>query len=65
MDDGVSAVPQVSQGLNLYPNYPNLFNPSTTISYSLEKDGHVELAVYSVRLVGQNKAAMQKMVLFK
>jgi len=28
-------------------NYPNPFNPETTISYSLEKDGFVELYVYN------------------
>jgi hypothetical protein len=30
----------------LAPNYPNPFNPTTTISYSLARDGHVKLHVY-------------------
>lgn len=32
-------------------NYPNPFNPSTNISFSLAKDGNVSLAIYNV--VGQ------------
>jgi hypothetical protein len=31
----------------LNQNYPNPFNPSTTISYSLEKEGNVKLTVYN------------------
>jgi len=32
----------------LFPNYPNPFNPTTTIHYSLTKDSHVKLVVYNV-----------------
>ena len=30
-------------------NYPNPFNPSTTISYSIPTDGNVELIVYNIK----------------
>jgi Secretion system C-terminal sorting domain len=32
----------------LYPNYPNPFNPSTTISFNLEEIGNVSLVVYDI-----------------
>jgi hypothetical protein len=35
-------------GFQLLPNYPNPFNPSTTIAYSLEKAGMVVLTIYDV-----------------
>lgn len=32
----------------LFDNYPNPFNPSTTISYQLKESGHVSLKVYDI-----------------
>ncbi|HTY38763.1 MAG TPA: T9SS type A sorting domain-containing protein [Bacteroidota bacterium] len=36
------------QAFALEPNYPNPFNPSTTISYRLDKPSTVHLAVYDI-----------------
>ena len=33
----------------LYPNYPNPFNPATTIAYRLDAPARVELDVYDIR----------------
>ena len=32
----------------LYPNYPNPFNPVTTLSYTIPQDGHVTLTVFNL-----------------
>ena len=42
----VSAAPPLPSSFALAPNYPNPFNTSTTISYTLPHDGHVRLAIY-------------------
>lgn len=36
----------IPEELALYPNYPNPFNPATTISYNLPKAGKVKLLIY-------------------
>ena len=39
---------QAIKGFALGQNYPNPFNSSTTIEYSLEGDGKVQIAVYNI-----------------
>jgi hypothetical protein len=40
----------------LYPAFPNPFNPSTTLSFSISTASHVELSVYNIR--GQKVRAL-------
>ncbi|MFZ4589971.1 MAG: T9SS type A sorting domain-containing protein [Ignavibacteria bacterium] len=39
---------QIPKDYSLSQNYPNPFNPSTTIKYSLPKDGFVSLKIYDI-----------------
>ena len=45
---GVQEMPTGRTNLRMYQNYPNPFNPQTTISFSLQRDEHVRLDVYSL-----------------
>jgi len=47
---------QLPLSFSLYQNYPNPFNASTTIGYSLAKEGPVALSVYNI--VGQKIATL-------
>jgi len=46
----------IPQQYSLSQNYPNPFNPSTSIEFSLPKQGHVKLEVFSI--LGENVATM-------
>ena len=48
--DGVlgSDIEAVPASFALYDNYPNPFNPTTTIDYDLSIGGPVDLAIYDV-----------------
>lgn len=35
-------------GFELFPSYPNPFNPSTNIEFNIPKAGHVSVNVYSI-----------------
>ncbi|MDR3503122.1 MAG: T9SS type A sorting domain-containing protein [Legionella sp.] len=60
---GVTSEQLNLQSFNLQQNYPNPFNPTTTINYSLAKEGHVKLTVYNsigckvATIVDENKPA--------
>jgi hypothetical protein len=44
--DDMSAIPSI---IKLYGNYPNPFNPNTTINYSLNKDSKVTIEIYNIK----------------
>jgi hypothetical protein len=61
-DDAIDpVVPALTTAL--HPNYPNPFNPETTLSYSLKQGENVRLEIYNVKgqlvrtLVNENKPA--------
>ena len=49
IEDHISDVPAQPLVDRLGPAWPNPFNPSTTISYSLRRAGHIRLGIYDLR----------------
>ncbi len=54
VDDGT----QIPLSIELFENYPNPFNPSTTIKYSVNVSADVTLSVYNI--LGQAVSTMKK-----
>jgi len=49
IDTGINHQQEIQKGSYLYPNYPNPFNPETTISFKLDKQSSVYLQIYDVK----------------
>lgn len=46
---GTENTPEFPEKLTLYQNFPNPFNPTTTIKFFLPSDGKTELKIYNIR----------------
>ena len=46
MKDSSAPEAELGRVVSLKPNYPNPFNPSTTINYRVSKANHVQLKVF-------------------
>ena len=49
VDDDINS--NIPSSIEIYGNYPNPFNPSTNLKYSIPTDGNVTIAVYNI--IGQ------------
>ena len=54
---GIAGWSDSPSGYNLYPNYPNPFNPITTIRYEVPEQSQVTLTVFDV--LGQEVMILQ------
>jgi len=63
VDEIVSVQDLVPQVTNIYQNFPNPFNPITTINYDLSQDSDVQIEIYNIKgqkvkqLVNEQKQA--------
>lgn len=44
----ISEIAEMPNRFRLYPNYPNPFNPSTTIAYEIPKPSQVEILIFDI-----------------
>ncbi len=44
----IKATPNAPGSLTLYPNYPNPFNPQTTIRFKMARSGHISLKIFDL-----------------
>ena len=49
VDVGSDSSPEAPDAFSLESNYPNPFNPSTTIPFNLRETGHVRMTVYDMQ----------------
>lgn len=45
---GIAGSPEIPDKINLYQNFPNPFNPTTTIEFTVPKSGFVSLKIYDI-----------------
>ncbi len=55
---GTESQPDLPERAFLLPNYPNPFNPQTTLSFRLERPARIELSVHD--LLGRKVATVAK-----
>ena len=60
-EEALNTIPILPQNPVLYSNYPNPFNPSTTIEFSIPQTGQVNMNIYNIR--GQRVKSLQNSVL--
>ncbi|MCE1189385.1 MAG: CotH kinase family protein [Ignavibacteria bacterium] len=58
---GVTELPLKASEFKMYPNYPNPFNPATTITFSIAGNNLVKVDIYSI--LGQKIATLHNGVL--
>jgi endoglucanase len=58
--DGVKARPEAPERFGLLPNYPNPFNPSTLLSFEVDKPGRAAVAIFDLK--GTELFRMERMI---
>ena len=63
----LSTTPVIPDAVSLNDSYPNPFNPSTTISFSIPTEMNVDLKIYDIsgRVVGELMSGVQSQGLYE